>query len=388
MFSLLLAIILISFIGVGLPDSVLGTAWPAIYEEFGLPISMQAYISATVSISTAVSGLLSSKLIIRYGAGKVTAVSTLLTAVALFGFGFSGNIAFFFLLSVPLGLGAGAIDAALNNFVALHYSASKMNYLHCFYGIGVAISPFIMSLALGDSGNWRLGYLTVAALQSVITLITFLALPLWKKAERLDEEKGVAKQKDIPLKKLFSLRNVRISSFAFFFVCAVEVMAGTWSASYFVDYKNVSPDKAAAIAMLFYIGLALGRFISGLVSERIGRRRVLRISVAVMGCALILFAFPLPIAFSSFSLLLFGLGIGPAYPNLVHLTPKIHGEEIAQSVMGLQQSMASVGCLIAPWIFGIGADMLSTVILPFYMIILFLIYASLFYSLMRTIKNR
>jgi len=214
MMTILLIIIFISFIGVGLPDSILGTAWPSIYREFDLPVSLAGYITATVSACTIISSLLSSKVISRFGTGMVTAVSTILTVVALFGFAFTGNAIFFFVMAIPLGLGAGSIDTALNNFVALHYSATKMNFLHCFYGLGIAASPYIMSYALGNDNNWRKGYLLVAVIQSVIALIAIFSLPLWKKVDR-QEKKADDVVKVLKLSELIKMPAVRLSCYAF-----------------------------------------------------------------------------------------------------------------------------------------------------------------------------
>ena len=269
MMTTLLIIIFITFIGVGLPDSVLGTAWPAIYREFNLPVSLAGYISATVSACTIISSLISSRVINKFGTGVVSAVSTLMTAAALLGYAFSRSVVFFFLLAIPLGLGAGSIDTALNNFVALHYSASKMNFLHCFYGIGVAASPFFMSLALGADDNWRKGYVIIGLIQLGIALIAVLALPLWKKAEKKDGSDNDAPRKTLTLSQLFKMPAVRMSCLAFFGYCALELCAGSWSSTYFVNIKGLTSDKAAQIAMLFYIGLATGRFLSGIVARKV-----------------------------------------------------------------------------------------------------------------------
>ncbi len=356
MLALLSVVIFISFIGVGLPDSVFGTAWPLIYREFGLQISLGGYITATVSVGTVISSLLSTRLIKKFGTGLVSAVSTLLTALALFGFSFTGHPVFFFLLAIPLGLGAGSIDTALNSFVALHYNASAISYLHCFYGVGVAASPFLMSLALGEDGNWRKGYLTVALIQAAIALLAFMALPLWKRVQKKDEEEGRAETKSLSIAELVKTTGVMYSSLAFFTICALELTAGAWCSSYFVNTKGLGADTAAIITMIFYVGLTFGRLLSGLFAGRLGRRRILKISLAELPIAVIMFALPLPPAVSAVALFLIGLGIGPIYPNLVHLTPKNFGEDIAQSVMGFQQAMTYLGIMIMPWLFGMLAS--------------------------------
>ncbi len=385
--TLLLIIIFISFIGVGLPDSALGTAWPAMYQELNLPISLAGYITSTVSAGTIISSLLSARLINRFGTGLVTAVSTLLTAAALLGFSFTGHPAFFFFFAVPLGLGAGAVDTALNSFVALHYSAKKMNLLHCFYGLGVTISPFIMSLALGDMGNWRKGYLSIAMLQLGITVITFAALPLWNKVQKGFQEEEAVAPRNASFLELAKLPAVRLSCLAFFSSCAIELTAGSWSSSFFVNTKGLHKDQAAMLAMLFYIGLSLGRFFSGLLVDRFGRRGILRISLLLLPVAICGFMLP-GIVVPAIALLLIGLGIGPIYPNLVHLTPKFAAADIVQSVMGIQQSMTYVGIMLMPWLFGILAQTFSTALLPYYLLGLFALYGITFTWLMRSKEMR
>ena len=386
MLTVLLIIIFISFIGVGLPDSILGTAWPSIYREFDLPVSLAGYITATVSACTIISSLLSSKVINRFGTGVVTAVSTILTVVALFGFAFSRNAIFFFVMAIPLGLGAGSIDTALNNFVALHYSATKMNFLHCFYGLGIAASPYIMSYALGNDNNWRKGYILVAVIQSVIALIAILSLPLWKKVE-YQEKKADNVVKVLKLSDLIEMPAVRLSCYAFFSSCALELTAGSWSSTYFVNTKGVIPDKAAQITMLFYVGLAFGRFLSGVLAKKLSRWQIIGISTGVLFGAIIMFILPVSIMATSIALFFIGLGIGPIFPNLTHLTPENFGRDISQSVMGLQQASAYIGIMIMPWLFGTLAQICSTKIFPCYLFIMFMVYMTTLVMLNRKVKR-
>ncbi len=383
MMTILLIIIFVSFIGVGLPDSVLGAAWPVIYREFDLPISTAGYISSMISIGTMISSMLSAKLINRFGTGLVTAFSTLLTAIALLGFALTSDPVFFFVLAIPMGLGAGAIDTALNAFVALHYSASQMSYLHCFYGLGVAASPFIMSFALGDNSDWRKGYTVVAVIQFAITLIAFSALPLLRKAQKKDEEASNAAVRTLTASELFHTRGVVLSCLAFFASCALELTVGSWSASFFVNTKGVAPDKAALIAMLFYVGLAGGRFLSGVLSKKLGRRKILRLSLCLLPIAIIAYMLPVHPMLGAAALLFIGIGIGPIYPNLMHLTPDLFGEDIAQSVIGVQQTLSSLGILVMPWLFGLLAQAFSTALLPYYLFSLCVIYAAAFVLLMK-----
>ena len=374
MMTTLLIIIFITFIGVGLPDSVLGTAWPAIYREFDLPVSLAGYISSTVSACTIISSLISSKVINKFGTGVVSAVSTLMTAAALLGFAFMKYVGFFFLLAIPLGLGAGSIDTALNNFVALHYSASKMNFLHCFYGLGVAASPYVMSLALGADDNWRKGYIIIGLIQFGIALIAVLSLPLWKKAEKKDKDENPTPPKTLTLSQLFKMPAVRLSCLAFFGSCALELCAGSWSSTYFVNIKGLSSDKAAQITMLFYVGLASGRFLSGMTAQKIGRWRIIRIAALVLFSAIILFILPLPLPAAAAALFLIGLGIGPGFPNLTHLTPQNFGADISQSVIGVQQASSYTGIMLMPWLFGILAQAISPALFPYYLLVLFILF--------------
>ena len=387
MMTALLIIIFITFIGVGVPDSVLGTAWPSIYREFNLPVSLAGYISATVSACTIISSLISSKAINKLGTGGVSAVSTLMTVAALLGYAFSDNAVFFFLLAIPLGLGAGSIDTALNNFVALHYSASKMNFLHCFYGIGVAASPYVMSLALGADDNWRKGYVIVGLIQFAIALIAVLSLPLWKKAEKKDENGNDAPRKTLTLSQLLKMPAVRMSCFAFFGYCALELCAGSWSSTYFVNIKGLTTDKAAQIAMLFYIGLASGRFLSGIVAQKAGRWKIIGISTLILFAALVLFVLPLPVFVSAVALFFIGLGCGPVFPNLTHLTPQNFGKDISQSVIGVQQASSYTGIMLMPWLFGVLAQAVSATIFPYYLLLLFTIFAIALSMLKKTVSG-
>jgi len=385
MMTLLLVVIFTCFIGVGLPDSLLGTAWPAMYREFDLPISLAGYISSTVSLCTVISSLMSSRLINRFGTYLVTGVSTLLTVIALFGYSLSGHAAFFFLFAIPLGLGAGSIDAALNNYVANHYSIAQMNFLHCFYGIGVTVSPYVMSLALG-AGDWRNGYRAIALVQLGIALISFASLPLWRKAS---ENTFAANEeaKTLSLKELFKMPAVTLNCLAFFGINALELCAGQWSSSFFVNTKGLAPDSAAKAAMLFYVGLALGRFLSGLISAKLTHMQIVKLASVILILSVILFALPLPVYFSCAALLLIGLGVGPIYPVLTHLTPQNFGKEISQSVMGVQQAASYTGIMIMPWLFGVLAQGFSTALLPFYLMAMFALYVFPLWSMLKIIRK-
>ncbi|MFR6064612.1 MAG: MFS transporter [Eubacterium sp.] len=388
MLTTLLLVILMSYIGIGLPDSVFGTSWPAMYSELNLPISLAGYITSTINIGTIISSVLSSKVINKFGTGLVTAVSTGLTAVALLGFGFAKNPVFLFLLSIPLGLGAGAIDTALNSFVALHYDASKVSFLHCFYGVGVASSPFILSLVLGEEGNWRRGYIVISVLLIFITLINFISLPIWKKVQKNDAQNAETVHKTLSLKETVAIPGVLYSCFVFFASCALELTTGYWCSTYFVTTKGMRVDEAAKITMLYYIGLAGGRFISGLLSKKLSSKTIIKISFGLLFVFIFILLFDLPLYVSMLSLFFIGMGIGPVFPNLVHLTPYNFGENVVESVMGIQQAVSYVGVMIMPWLFGVLAQRFSTSVLPLYLMALLILYFVFYILLIKTLKKR
>ncbi len=387
MMTILLVVIFIMFIGLGTPDSVLGVAWPSMYPDLGVPISFAGYITATVSALTVVSGLFSSKLINRLGNGVVASVSTLCTAIALLGYSFTEHPLFLFIFAIPLGLGAGAIDAALNGFVVLHYSASKLSFLHCFYGLGITLSPFVMSIVL-DEGGWRNGYKIMAVIQMLIAIIGFSSFPLWKRVKGNVNQAEKVQQKTVPLRVLFKNPDIWLNGAILFMSDAMLMTTGAWCSSYFVEYKGLNPDKAAGITMLYYIGLAVGRFLSGIFADKIGRRKVLRISVVILSASLIMFVLPFSLKFSAVALCLIGMGVGPIFPNITHLTPKIFGEENAQSVIGVGQAMCYTGIMVMPWLFGIIAEKFSMAFLPYYLFAMFVVYAVTFILLMRKLKNK
>jgi len=270
--------------------------------------------------------------------------------------------------------------------VALHYSATKMNFLHCFYGLGIAASPYIMSYALGNDNNWRKGYLLVAVIQSVIALIAIFSLPLWKKVER-QEKKADDVVKVLKLSELIKMPAVRLSCYAFFSSCALELTAGSWSSTYFVNTKDVIPEKAAQITMLFYVGLAFGRFLSGVLAKKLSRWQIIGISTGVLLSAIIMFILPVSTMATSIALFFIGLGIGPIFPNLTHLTPENFGRDISQSVMGVQQASAYIGIMIMPWLFGTLAHVCSTKIFPCYLFIMFMVYMITLVMLNRKVKR-
>ena len=365
MVTLLLVIIFIDFIGLGIPDSLFGPAWPAIYSEMNLPVSLGSIVSLINTGGTVISSLMSARLIKRFGTAKVTAFSTVVTATALLGFSFSQEFVFLCLLSLPLGLGGGAIDSALNNYVSLHYKATHMNFLHCFYGIGVSLSPYFMSLALAGAGGWRFGYRLAFFVQICIAALTVLTLPLWGRvAEKSGEE---TEQRTVSLLSLAKRRDVRMTWLMFICSCAIECTAGIWGSTFLVEAQGISAENAANIIMFYYIGMACGRFLSGVLASRLSSWRIIYIGVSVLTLAVLLLFFPLSAPLTALALFLVGLGNGPVFPNLTHLTPVNFGKDISSSVMGSQMAAAYIGIMIFPPLYGIMAQTLTPAVFPFYL---------------------
>lgn len=382
MATLLLVVIYIAYIGLGVPDSLFGAAWPAIYTEMDLPISAANFVTILTCMGTIISSLLSARLINRFGTGIVTAVSTSLTAIALLGYSQAGNIYFICLCAVPLGLGAGAIDAAQNNYVALHYNARHMNFLHCFYGVGVACSPYLMSLGLQHTG-WRAGYLLAFILQAVISIVTIVALPLWKKAHPELKLEGEEKPKTWSLAQQAKMPAIRATWLMFIASCGIEAICTTWGSTFLVEQKGAKVDVAALIVVLYFVGLALGRFTSGLFAKKLSSWRLIYIGCGLLISAIVVLALPFRnVPLSCVGLFLTGFGIGPIYPNLTHLTPINFGEENSQSVIGSQMAIAYVGILFAPLLFGFLAQGIGLVIFPYALAFLFVLFV---YALVRIV---
>ena len=358
MVSLLLAVIYLAFIGLGLPDSLLGSAWPVMHLQLNAPLSFAGVISMLIAGCTIVSSLLSDRLTRRFGAGKVTAVSTALTAAALFGFSLSNRVWMVCLWAIPYGLGAGAIDAALNNYVALHYSSRHMSWLHCFWGLGASISPHIMGFCLTVTGRWQSGYRTVGAIQIVLTAMLFLSLPLWRGSET--ETPDGSPDRPLGLRGALRIPGVPAILLAFFAYCGAESSAGLWASSYLVKIRGVEPETAASFASLFYLGITIGRFVNGFIAGRAGDRRMIRVGAAMMGLAALLILLPTARQMPALAgLLLFGLGCAPVYPSIIHATPAHFGRENSQAVIGVQMAGAYVGSTLLPPLFGLLANLLS-----------------------------
>lgn len=357
MATLLVIIIFVTYIGLGIPDSLFGTAWPAIYSEFDLPISYSNFVTGLMYTGTIISSLLSARLTKKLGTPLVVALSTFLTAVAIFGFSFSKNMFMLCLCTIPLGLGAGAIDNVLNSYVALNYKATHVNFLHCSYGVGVTLSPFLMSFALKNSNDWQGGYRTMFVFQLALTLMCFLSIPVWKKVKEQTAEEEETKIVSIP--NLLKIPIARSSLVIYFGSCAIESICLAWGSTFLVNSKGLTPDKAAAMITFYFIGMTLGRFLSGVFANQISPKKIIVIGECVVLFAIIL-TFSKNSIIATVGLSLIGLGNGPVFPNMTHLTPVHMGREISQSFIGLQGAVSYGSILLSPITFGLLAEKFST----------------------------
>ena len=364
MFSLLLALIYVSFISLGLPDSLLGSAWPQMQESLGVSLSLGGVISFLITASTILSSLMSHQVIQRFGTGAVTMCSVAMTALALFGFSLSNSFFALCLWAIPYGLGAGSVDAALNNFIALHCKAKHMSWLHCFWGIGATGGPYIMGLCMSRGMGWQAGYRTISFLQMALTLILLLSLPLWKKQE-LPLSGGETVRPQTPQwGKLLKRPGVKAALTAFFFYSALELTTGLWGSSYMVAVRGISAETAAKWISLFYLGITAGRFFSGFLTLRFSDDAMVRLGeiTAIVGILLILL--PLHNLFLCLGLILTGLGCAPIYPSLLHATPQRFGKSLSQSLMGTQMAISYLGSTTMPPVSGFLSEKISMGLYP------------------------
>ena len=366
MYSLLLALIYIAFISLGLPDSLLGSGWPVIHNDLNVSISFMGVVSMVISGGTIVSSLFSDKLTRKLGARIVTVSSVFLTAIALFGFSFSNRFWMLIVFAVPYGLGAGAIDAALNNYVALHYASKHMSWLHCFWGVGTIVSPFVMSYALTNS-TWNQGYRIVGFIQLGIALLLLATLPVWKVHQNTN---GHQETKSLGLTDALKIKGVPFLLIGFFAYCAAEATAMSWASTYFVEVKGINTERAAEFASLFYIGITVGRFISGFVTDKLGDRKMIVIGTCILSCGVI--SLLIPTSYEIVSLIGFvviGLGCAPIYPCIIHSTPDNFGAENSGAIIGIQMASAYAGSTLIPPLFGLLGNLIGFKILPVYLFV-------------------
>ena len=363
----LLAVIYAAFISLGLPDSLLGAAWPSMYPGFGVPVSYSGIIFCIISAGTVVSSLCSDRLTRRLGAGWVTAISVGTTALALFGFSVSGAFWMLCLWAVPYGLGAGSVDAALNNFVALHFSSRHMSWLHCMWGVGASVGPYIMGAALTGGSGWPMGYRIISLIQIVLTAVILLSLPLWKRKAAGEENLEAENGEVLGLGKILQISGAKEILIAFFCYCALEQTTGLWASSYLVLRKGVAPETAAGFASLFYIGITVGRALGGFLTAKWTDTQMIRIGQGMIAAGLAAMLLPLGEYAALAGLILIGLGCAPIYPSVIHSTPAHFGADKSRAIIGVEMASAYIGNCLMPPLFGWLAGKTTMALFPFYL---------------------
>lgn len=372
MFQLLLVIIYISFISLGLPDSLLGSAWPSIYPELKVPVSYAGIISMIIALGTIVSSLQSDRLTRKLGTGKVTAVSVGTTAAALFGFSVSHSFWMLCLWAVPYGLGAGSVDASLNNYVALHYESRHMSWLHCMWGVGATIGPYIMGFALTGGMTWNGGYRIISMIQIVLTILLVVSLPLWKgkNSSGSSSENSQAQPSALSIRNILRIPGAKEVMVCFFCYCAVEQTAALWASSYLTLYKGVPAETAARFAGMFFIGITVGRALSGFITMKLNDVQMIRLGQGLIGAGVLIMLLPLGAGASLAGLIIIGLGCAPIYPCIIHSTPDRFGADRSQAIIGVQMASAYVGTCLMPPLFGLIANHVSVSLFPVYMLVI------------------
>lgn len=371
MATILLVFIYIFYIGLGVPDSLLGAAWLAIYSELSVPVSYASFISSIISCGTVFSSLFSTRVIAKLGTPRVTVLSTSLTAIALLGFSCSHNFLWLCICGIPLGIGAGSIDTALNNYVALHYTSMQINFLHCFYGVGVTISPYLMSLALSDNMNWRGGYRTVFFIQLTIAALSVISLPIWKKVKQaLPQEEPI---RVLSLSQMLRRRKIWASCGVFLGISSLESTCLIWGSTYLSESVGMSADVAAALITFYFIGMTVGRLLSGLLTIKYSDWQIIFSGQAVIFVAIILLLMQTNAIITALGLFLIGLGNGPIFPNITHLTPGLYSKETSQSIIGIEMAFSNLSIMLTPILFGVVTTYTGVAIFPKFLLIMFLI---------------
>ncbi len=386
----LFILICIIFVGLGLPDSVLGATWPAMHTDLGASIGQANYISIIISLGTSIASFFSGRIVGKCGTGLTTTVSTALTAVGLIGMSFSNSLLFTCLCAVPLGFGAGAIDSALNNYVAVHYKATHMSFLHSFYGVGVMVSPYIISFALaGGNDGWRLGYQIIFFAQVAITIFAIIAFPLWTKVKARENPQEQVIERALKFRQIAKIPAMRVAWIVFFTTCALEFTCGVWGSSFLVKAEGLSESDGAKFITLYYLGIMLSRFISGFLVTKLKSQTIIFSGFTLVGIAVVLLALPIPVTVKCVALFLVGFGNGPSFPNLTCLIPKWFGKDVSQSLIGTQMVACNLGICIMPPLFGALADTVGLGAFPYYMIALYavVIVSSIFLVKMKKPKS-
>lgn len=367
MTTLLLIIIYIAFISLGLPDSMLGAAWPMVRADLSLPMAGAGLISMIISGGTIISSILSGKLIQKLGTGKLTLISVFITAMALLGFSFSQSYVWLCLMAIPLGLGAGAVDAALNNFVALHFSARHMSWLHCFWGVGATAGPAIMSVAISHNGSWQKGYLSVAFIQITLVIILLVSLPLWRLFGEGREESIIVENQS---QYIFQMPGIRSALLGFFCYCALEATTGLWGASYLVQTKGVSADVAAGWISVYYLGITIGRLVNGFITAKWSNPALIRGGQFIIGIGAVLLLISNQTYVNLLGLILIGMGCAPIYPSMLHETPVRFGKNNSSKLMGVQMAFAYIGTMLVPPAIGVFSSVVGIQFYPIFILVL------------------
>jgi len=383
MAGLLLALIYVSFISLGLPDSVLGAAWPTIYPEFGVPLSYAGIISAIISMGTISSSLMSDKLTRRLGTGRLTALSVASTAIALFGFSLSHSFLALCILAVPYGLGAGSVDAALNNYVAVHYKSRHMSWLHCFWGVGASIGPYIMGYTLTGGQTWNQGYRYIAIIQIVLSFVLFMSLPLWKHRIVVPAKDGTVDDRELSLREILSIKGAKEVMLFFFTYCAVEQVMILWSGTYLNGHRGYSAEETASFAAMYCLGLTVGRGISGFVTMKLSDKSMIRIGMGMMLLGVLVLLLSSGQTAALIGLALVGIGSAPVYPCVIHSTPEHFGADKSQAIVGVQMASAYCGTCIMPPIFGVVARNISISLFPLFSLVIIVVMIFMHESLVK-----
>ncbi len=390
MIHLLLALVYLSFISLGLPDAALGSAWPLISTEYNVSIASMGIVSIIISAGTIFSSLHSTKVISKLGVHKVTALSVLITAISLFGFASSPSFLILCLWAIPYGLGAGSVDAALNNYVAVNFESKHMSWLHCMWGVGATLGPYIMGLALTNNFSFRAGYIILFIIQAILSVIIFISSPIWK--TKTSTKNGTPTEEapiqHLSIKQILQIRGVKQMALTFFCFCAIEQTTGAWASSYLVFNRGVTPEIAAGFASLFYLGITIGRGICGFIAMKYNDTQMIRGGSVIMAIGLAILFLPLGETFAFVGIALIGLGSSPVYPCIIHSTPYNFGVENSQAITGFQMASAYTGTLIMPAIFGVIGKEISFTLYPFFIATLLATMFLMYEITLKKVKNK
>ena len=387
MVQLLLVIIYLSFISLGLPDGLLGAAWPTVYQELAVPVSYAGIIAMIISAGTIISSLMSDRLTYKLGTGKVTAISVMMTAAALLGFSTCNAFWMLCLWAIPYGLGAGSVDASLNNYVALHYESRHMSWLHCMWGVGAAVGPYIMGYVLSVGKHWTLGYRGVGIIQIVLTVILFLSLPLWKERKDSNAVQQETNAKPLTLFQIFKIPGAKEVMITFFCYCALEQTTALWASSYLTLHKGVPTETAATFASIFFIGITAGRLLNGFLTIKFNDRQLIRGGEFIIFTGIVAMLLPVGKTVSLIGFILIGLGCAPIYPCIIHSTPENFGEDRSQALIGVQMASAYIGIFLMPPLFGLIANHIHVSLLPEYILIILILMACMHERMLRKVKG-